>query len=1220
MTFDCSRFSFNSWNDYLGVVMQQGRVQLDSDWNEWLSELARRMQAGTMDTVGRAVYPTTTPFGFKINAFLDNSGTQHVSIGAGRMYVDGLSAENHGPAAAAPWDPSLAELSWTAPGAAEVDVDFTAQPYYPGAALPSGNGPYLAYLDVWRRPVSFLIDPSLVETAVAVDTTGRLQTVWQVRLLDVSSVSGGVICSTPDADIPPWQALVAPSAARLTTNVVPSPQAAPCAISPTTGYTGQENQLYRVQIHQGGTANASGGVANPSATFKWSRDNASVITAVTAINPATSSAQASTSQLTVQSTGRDQTLSFQPGDWIEITDDVMELDGAATGGPTGELHQIDTNGVVKAARTITLVTPVSAGLATRLAGPVNTHTRICRWDMNAGNGKVLLSDGATLWVDLSLVGTGQIPVPPPGTALILENGVTVAFDLNPTTGSFHVHDFWTFPARTANGSVGPLTEAPPMGVHHHYARLSVVTFPTTAPDCRLPWPPSASDTGCCCQVTVSPSDITATNSLQNVLDKYRNQTSETVICLKPGTYPLGAPLRLTSAHANITLTACPPGTAVLSAAGGQESGFGDGLIVLDNTSNTTLQGLQLVIPRVPFSPANGLFANQAVTSYDPEVQTLIDDLVVSIGVRPFNCAGLTIEECQFTFTAPREKAKARAIPFGVGVFAGGQCADWRLARNTFTGKQAFTAGFVLTPSVTFGQPTPAPAPEVLREERAPASLTLAATSAASSDLRASAPTASPAAPRKTPAKRVTTQAINKTTVATGLDQLQQITSEGTSSPGLAATGGAVIPSGLNNAEILENSFTDLTVATLVIGEAGAVRMVGNQTTDCQAGLWIVAPTEAEPLALDTTDLAIMVGSSIAIGYPPPQGDATTAVTVAAAPASVRVYAGAKSNTDGLSDVWTPDAAASTAFKVSGGALSQPSPPPTIINPLPTSSDQALYQSERYGTFTFTFAGLAEGYYQVTLKLAEIFWNAAQKRLIEVFINGVQVLVDFDIFADAGGKDIADDKVFANIPSSGDEIKIDFSAASYSPDQNAKVSAIAIDAQWSSSFVSASLSGSVRNPASVSELQNFCAQLTALAQQGFAGLAFTAPALRIDSNEMAGLSSSAVVILSDDSVQNGHTSSLTMSGNRLAGDVPQMAVATLIGVSQCVVCGNTILNQDRNSDRRVALTLRDSAVPTPQIAVTGNLFQGRAVISPQRYPSGSSLTYPLDSWDFLNTIS
>ena len=30
MSFDSSRFTFNPWNDFLGVVMQQGRVQLDS--------------------------------------------------------------------------------------------------------------------------------------------------------------------------------------------------------------------------------------------------------------------------------------------------------------------------------------------------------------------------------------------------------------------------------------------------------------------------------------------------------------------------------------------------------------------------------------------------------------------------------------------------------------------------------------------------------------------------------------------------------------------------------------------------------------------------------------------------------------------------------------------------------------------------------------------------------------------------------------------------------------------------------------------------------------------------------------------------------------------------------------------------------------------------------------------------------------------------------------
>src|ERR1700690_2457995 len=111
MSFDSSRFSFNSRNDFLGVVMQQGRVQLDSDWNEWLAKFARRIQAGTLDIVGRAVVPATTPNGFKINAAVDARGQQHLTIGAGRMYVDGLMVENHGPAASGVWDAALAEMS-----------------------------------------------------------------------------------------------------------------------------------------------------------------------------------------------------------------------------------------------------------------------------------------------------------------------------------------------------------------------------------------------------------------------------------------------------------------------------------------------------------------------------------------------------------------------------------------------------------------------------------------------------------------------------------------------------------------------------------------------------------------------------------------------------------------------------------------------------------------------------------------------------------------------------------------------------------------------------------------------------------------------------------------------------------------------------------------------------------------------------------------------------
>ena len=188
MTVDCSRFSFHPWQDYFGVVMQQGRVQLDADWNEWVAELGRRLQAGTMDILGpaeagRAVVPSTTPGGFEI---LAQPGD--VTIGVGRVYVDGLLVENHG-AAPVEWEPRLAELTGTAA------LSFFAQPYLPfnAANQPApanvfnrpvlAGGPHLFYLDVWQREVTHLHDPDLVEKAVGVDTTARLQTVWQVRVL-----------------------------------------------------------------------------------------------------------------------------------------------------------------------------------------------------------------------------------------------------------------------------------------------------------------------------------------------------------------------------------------------------------------------------------------------------------------------------------------------------------------------------------------------------------------------------------------------------------------------------------------------------------------------------------------------------------------------------------------------------------------------------------------------------------------------------------------------------------------------------------------------------------------------------------------------------------------------------------------------------------------------------------------------------------------------------
>ena len=200
----------------------------------------------------------------------------------------------------------------------------------------------------------------------------------------------------------------------------------------------------------------------------------------------------SASQLTVLSLGRIR-CSAAPGSWIEILDDSFEFAQTA-----GELHQIDTIDV--SSRTVTLATTLGSSFTIGNADPA-LHTRIRRWDQA---GKVYEQDGTTVWWDLDAQGRGDTPVPPAGTTLILENGITVRFDVRAAGGAFVAGDFWTFAARTADGSVEKLDKATPRGIHHHYARLSIVTFPNSATDCRTKWPPSTGDSecGCCCTVTV----------------------------------------------------------------------------------------------------------------------------------------------------------------------------------------------------------------------------------------------------------------------------------------------------------------------------------------------------------------------------------------------------------------------------------------------------------------------------------------------------------------------------------------------------------------------------------------------------------------------------------------------------------------------------------------------------------------------------------------------
>jgi glucan endo-1,3-alpha-glucosidase len=92
----------------------------------------------------------------------------------------------------------------------------------------------------------------------------------------------------------------------------------------------------------------------------------------------------------------------------------------------------------------------------------------------------------------------------------------------------------------------------------------------------------------------------------------------------------------------------------------------------------------------------------------------------------------------------------------------------------------------------------------------------------------------------------------------------------------------------------------------------------------------------------------------------------------------------------------------------------------VTNPAP----QAVYQSSRYGASTYTIGGLTAGTsYTVRLHFAETYWTAAGQREFNVSINGTQVLTNFDIFATAGGENIATVKQFTATANSSGQIVI-----------------------------------------------------------------------------------------------------------------------------------------------------------------------------------------------------
>lgn len=426
---DISRRTFSERHAYRAVVLQQGRVVLDADFNEQADLVAHHDEARTADIVGRvggalpADPAAPGPFAIRAADGTVPAGVPWSSlvVTPGRYYVDGVLTESFAPASGLGWPLTAQPHVRALPG---VTVD--------GLGVPTGAATrYALYLEASDHGVTADEEARLRESALGgPDTSLRRQTTWQVRWAPLgaevcSDLGAGWLVRTPRPMIAGLQAAPA--------------DADPCSITASGGYQRLENQLYRVQIHDGSDA-ADG------PTYLWSRENGSVVAQPTDIGPSTEAG--ATARIALDREGRDAELDFAVGNLVEVTSSDYQLQRVP-----GHLARI-------VARTGLDLDVAWLGTAPASRAALGLAPLVRRWEGG--------------------------PVRLPITSTLLEDGITVRF---PNGGTARTGDYWLIPARAVRLAYG-LTQTrgtlewpppgalgdavPPMGPPAHIAPLGIV--------------------------------------------------------------------------------------------------------------------------------------------------------------------------------------------------------------------------------------------------------------------------------------------------------------------------------------------------------------------------------------------------------------------------------------------------------------------------------------------------------------------------------------------------------------------------------------------------------------------------------------------------------------------------------------------------------------------------------------------------------------------------
>lgn len=522
MSGDFSRKTFNKRKDYSGVLMQQGRVQLDANWNEQLDIHGHRTETETVDVVGPCGVPLKND-GFKIEVLPDN---MDLRIGAGRIYVGGMLCELDPSRVPAVLD--LAQLGQNKVVVPTVTID--GRDLEPGqwiriwnaASAGSEKGVQVLSVDkkaglttlgnlstvpgagtaVIRPVATFLHQPYYPDPQVEQPPTSPLESppaappldlrpgiylayldVWkrEISHLDDPEIREIALgqADTAVRQQTVWQVRLArlrepfgtPSACKTLFEELMTRIPRTSGLLSAKTKEPEETQNPCLPVVGAGYSRLENQLyrveihtegARDKATFTWSRENASVETLISEI----SSTDPQT--LVVEDVGKDEVHGFKAGQWVEIVDEKSALQG-----PPRELIEIDD--VNPETRTIRLLkAPEGLGDGQRL--------KLRRWDQAgtdaASTGVAMTSD----WIEL-------------------EAGIVVHF----SDGYYRRGDYWLIPARTITGDIEwptyddshaePIPQ-PPVGIEHHYcclAKLDVTagvsdTINIAVDDCRQGFP------------------------------------------------------------------------------------------------------------------------------------------------------------------------------------------------------------------------------------------------------------------------------------------------------------------------------------------------------------------------------------------------------------------------------------------------------------------------------------------------------------------------------------------------------------------------------------------------------------------------------------------------------------------------------------------------------------------------------------------------------------